>query len=131
METAPVLSDDVSTVYRPINSQWGNSVKRITNPLHFAHQFCTIFRFSKERVAARHKCAFLPFSVGPRNCLGMRFSILESKMAVIRLLSDFRLVACDRTPAPPIPCKTSFIYAPEDGVWVKLEKRDKVHEAES
>ena len=41
---------------------------------------------------------FQPFGAGPRNCIGMRFAILEVKMAMCKLLYNFKLETCDDTP---------------------------------
>ncbi|KAI8421261.1 hypothetical protein MSG28_008310 [Choristoneura fumiferana] len=48
-------------------------------------------RFTPEKKAERHSCAYLPFGLGPRHCIGMRFAQVQSRICVIRLLSKFRL----------------------------------------
>jgi cytochrome P450 len=42
--------------------------------------------------------AYLVFGQGPRNCLGMRFSMLELTIALTELVSKFKFKTCDNTP---------------------------------
>ncbi|GFY30177.1 hypothetical protein TNCV_3090851 [Trichonephila clavipes] len=35
--------------------------------------------------------AYLPFGAGPRNCLGMRFALLEIKLCITNILRHFRI----------------------------------------
>ena len=51
----------------------------------------TLHRFSPEEKAKRHPCAYLPFGLGPRNCVGIRFALMEAKMALIEVVRDFRI----------------------------------------
>ncbi|PRD20811.1 UNVERIFIED_CONTAM: Cytochrome P450 3A7 [Trichonephila clavipes] len=44
--------------------------------------------------------AYLPFGAGPRNCLGMRFALLEIKMCLANLLRHFRLKPHSTTKIP-------------------------------
>lgn len=46
-------------------------------------------RFLPEEVAKRHSYSFIPFSGGPRNCLGLKFAMLEMKVVVAYLLRHF------------------------------------------
>ncbi|XP_063367039.1 cytochrome P450 6B5-like isoform X3 [Cydia amplana] len=55
-------------------------------------------RFSPENVAARHSCAYLPFGLGPRNCIGLRFAQVQSRMCLAKLFSQFRVEPSKNTP---------------------------------
>ncbi|KAG8188042.1 hypothetical protein JTE90_009916 [Oedothorax gibbosus] len=66
---------------------------------------------------------YLPFGVGPRNCLGMRFAQLESKLALAHVIYKFRfkLAAYNNDLQIGIRIRT---LTPENGVHITLESRD-------
>ena len=41
---------------------------------------------------------FLAFGQGPRNCIGLRFALIENKIALTKLLPLYEFVACKDTP---------------------------------
>ena len=54
-------------------------------------------RFTPEEKAKRHPFAYIPFGYGPRICIGMKFALLEAKMALIEIVSKFRIVLAPET----------------------------------
>lgn len=62
--------------------------------------------------------AYLPFSAGPRTCLGNNFALIESQIIVGTLLSRFRVRRAEQTPIEPQPRVTLRTSQP---VMVRLE----------
>ena len=65
------------------------------------HQMYVFFapkcRFKAEERAKRPQLSHMPFGFGPRNCIGMRFALLEAKMALIELLMRYTFVRAPDT----------------------------------
>ncbi|CAF0881016.1 unnamed protein product [Brachionus calyciflorus] len=55
-------------------------------------------RFDDKEKNLRESVAFLPFGAGPRNCVGMRFALLEIKTLLASVLSKYSFEKCDKTP---------------------------------
>jgi cytochrome P450 len=60
-------------------------------------------RFEPGREEQRNKFAFLPFSAGPRICLGASFAMIESQIIVGTILARLRPRLADPAPVEPQP----------------------------
>ena len=56
-------------------------------------------RFTAEEKAKRPQFCYMPFGHGPRSCIGMRFAMLEAKLALMELLRRFSFVRAPDTQA--------------------------------
>ena len=55
------------------------------------------YRFTKEEKAKHSPYDWLPFGVGPRNCIAMRLVIMEVKIVVAYFLRKYRFIRSDKT----------------------------------
>ena len=79
--------------------------------------------FNKENRALRDPYTFLGFSQGPRNCIAMRFALLEVKICIAHLLTRFNFLPCEKTKRHFKIDRTTIFGGIEGGFWVKCEKR--------
>ncbi|XP_070711569.1 cytochrome P450 4F3 isoform X1 [Pempheris klunzingeri] len=91
-----------------------------TNP----HEFNPL-RFDPANTEGRASHAFIPFSSGPRNCIGQKFALAELRVVVALTLLRFRL-----TPGLNLELGTSsggvrrlpqLVLRAEGGLWLQLE----------
>ncbi|XP_046602917.1 cytochrome P450 6j1-like isoform X2 [Neodiprion virginianus] len=79
-------------------------------------------RFTDDMRQARHPMTYLPFGDGPRNCIGARFAVYQTKLGLIKVLSNFKVDVCDKTYIPYKPDPKSFLLAPIGGVYLQFSK---------
>ncbi|XP_064599117.1 cytochrome P450 3A8-like [Liolophura sinensis] len=79
-------------------------------------------RFSPERRGNIKPFCYLPFGEGPRNCIGMRFAVMEAKIALVRILQKYTLHRCSQTQVP-VQFESQGAVNPKQGVVITLESR--------
>lgn len=66
---------------------------------------------------------FQPFGNGPRNCIGLKFALVEMKLAFCALLRRYSFRATMETPLPPLPVSQLQTTAPAVRFNLKIERR--------
>ncbi|XP_052839470.1 LOW QUALITY PROTEIN: probable cytochrome P450 6a21 [Drosophila gunungcola] len=78
--------------------------------------------FSADRVKQRDSVEWLPFGDGPRNCIGMRFGQMQTRLGLALLIKNFKFSVCEKTTIPMKYNKKLFLVASESGINLKVER---------
>ena len=82
-------------------------------------------RFSKENKGSIDPYVYLPFGNGPRNCLGMRFALMNMKLALTKIMQNFSFQPCKETQIP-LKLSRQGLLQPEKPIVLKVVPRDAV-----
>jgi thromboxane-A synthase len=76
----------------------------------------------EDEVASRHPNAFIPFGLGPRNCIGFKFALQEMMISLVRIYQRWTFKLAPRQ-SQPLPLRMGITLAPKDGLWVTPHPR--------
>uniref|UniRef100_A0A8C1W8D6 Cytochrome P450 3A n=1 Tax=Cyprinus carpio TaxID=7962 RepID=A0A8C1W8D6_CYPCA len=79
-------------------------------------------RFTKGNKESVDPYMFMPFGLGPRNCIGMRFAQVSMKLAIVEILQRFDVSVCDETQVP-LELGISGLLAPKDPIKLQFKPR--------
>lgn len=79
-------------------------------------------RFSDENKKDRKMFVYMPFGDGPHICIGMRLGLLQSKLGLIQILSQYELTPCKETMIPMRQNPKALLTAADGGLFLNLRK---------
>ncbi|XP_058456059.1 cytochrome P450 4d1-like [Malaya genurostris] len=95
----------------------GRDPEYFENPLEFRPE-----RFAEETSAEKtNPYRYVPFSAGPRNCIGQKFAVAEIKCMVSKTLLNYELLPPEHE--QPEILISELILRPEGGIPLRLKKR--------
>uniref|UniRef100_A0A671SSV5 unspecific monooxygenase n=1 Tax=Sinocyclocheilus anshuiensis TaxID=1608454 RepID=A0A671SSV5_9TELE len=79
-------------------------------------------RFTKDNKESIDPYMYMPFGLGPRNCIGMRFAQVTMKLAIVEILQRFDVSVCDQTQVP-LELGINGFLSPKEPIKLKLKPR--------
>lgn len=123
IELPPALPGLKPIVLKPGTNIWFPVASIQHDPKYFENPK----RFDPDRFllkkASTSQSTFLAFGMGPRNCIGNRFALLETKVVLFNLLARCSFKPCSKTCIPMQLNKRNFSASAKGGFWLQMEAR--------
>ncbi|XP_050345946.1 cytochrome P450 9e2-like [Nymphalis io] len=110
MRKGEILSIPVWSIHR--------DPKIFSNPNKFDPE-----RFSEDNKHNINPMTYMPFGVGPRNCIGSRFALCELKVLLYQILLHTEVLVSEKTRIPVKLAPESFNPRIDGGHWLKFKAR--------
>ncbi|KAJ3657056.1 hypothetical protein Zmor_016090 [Zophobas morio] len=79
-------------------------------------------RFLPDEVAKRHRCSYLPFSFGSRNCIGLKYGMMSMKVMIAMIVKKFKIRAVGMKSWKDMECDFLIMLKPKNS-HLMFEKR--------
>lgn len=123
-ELPPVLPDTKPYVLKEGSHVWFPIYAIQRDPRYFEKPDCfDPDRFLDKKSDVFNNDAYMPFGAGPRNCIGNRFSMVETKVALFHILARCRLEVCPKTTIPMELRKRGVFLTAKNGFWLRVVPR--------
>lgn len=96
-----------------------NDSKYFPNPEKFDP-----YRFSDERKDEIVPFTYMPFGEGPRNCIGMRFGVINAKNGLLHILKSYKVVPHEDTPKKLSFSSRALLLASTDIIKLRFIRLD-------
>ncbi|XP_018400294.1 PREDICTED: cytochrome P450 4g15-like [Cyphomyrmex costatus] len=99
-------------------------IQFITHRLEKYYPNPTVFNpdnFLPENMQKRHYYAYIPFSAGPRSCVGRKYAMLKLKVLLSTILRNYRIIS--ETSDNDFHLRADIILKRQDGFKIKIEPR--------